>query len=74
MVLHIPLMVSFVCGQEGTENLANNGGASKAMTVVGALSKEHVAEMPAKGGLLCSHVYKYIYIYTNMKQYKTLNI
>ena len=33
MVPHISLMVSFVYGRERTENLANNSGASKALSL-----------------------------------------
>ena len=28
----VPLMVSFVCGHEGTENLPNNSGVIKALS------------------------------------------
>ena len=48
--IHItcPLMVSLVCGQERTENLANNSGASYVPCQRGA-----VEGAPSRDALLC---------------------
>jgi len=50
IVLHNPPMVSFICGQERTENLANNSGAIKALS--SKHSHQSTASREANEGVL----------------------